>query len=59
MEKELDSFIQLKQASIDNPPATVIPTVTTTVPSTLVATLAPTAPMAIALLTSAQTTSTT
>jgi len=29
MEKELDSLIQLKQASIDNPPATVIPIVTT------------------------------
>jgi len=50
MEKELDSLIQLKQASIDNPPATVIPIVTTIVPSTLAASLAATAPMAIALL---------
>jgi len=49
MEKELESLIQLKQASSDNAPATVIPTVTTIVPSMLAASLAPTAPMATVL----------
>lgn len=49
MEKELDSLVQLKQASLDNAPATIIPTVTTVVPSTLVASLAPTAPMTTTL----------
>lgn len=56
MEKELDNLIQLKQASLETAPATVIPTVTIVVPSTLAASLAPTTPMATTLL--APTTST-
>jgi len=56
MEKELDSLIQLKQASLDDAPTTFIPIVTTVVPSTLAASLVPTAPMAIALPASTPTT---
>ncbi len=56
MEKELESLIQLKQASIDSAPPTVIPIVTTVVHSTLAAALAPTGPMATALSVSTLTT---
>lgn len=51
-------LMQLKQASLDDARATVIPIVTTIVPSTLAASLAPTPLMAIALPTSTPTTST-
>ena len=47
--KELDSLIQLKQTDIASTSASVIPTVSTTVPSTLAASLAPTAPLATTL----------
>ena len=59
MEKELDSLIQLKQASLETAPATVIPKITTIVPSTLAASLAPTAPMATTLPASTPSTSAT
>lgn len=59
MEKELDSLIQQKQASLEDAPATVIPIVTTAVPSTLEASLAPTSPMATTLPTSTTSTSAT
>jgi len=49
MEKELDSLIQLKQASLETCTANVIPTATTAVPSTLATSLAPTAPLATTL----------
>jgi len=49
MEKELDNLIQLKQASLETAPATIIPTVTTIIPSTLATSLAPTAPLATTL----------
>lgn len=52
MEKELDNLIQLKQASLETAPATVIPIVATTVPSTLASSLAPTTQLAIAIPTS-------
>lgn len=59
MEKELDSLIQLKQASLETTPTTVIPTITTAVPSTLAASLATTAPLATSLLASTTSTSAT
>lgn len=59
MEKELESLIQLKQASVDDALSTVIPTMTTVLPSTLVASLAPTAPMTTTLPTSTPTKSAT
>lgn len=49
MENELDSLIQLKQASLDYAPPTIIPIVTTIVPSTLAASLVPIAPMVTVL----------
>ena len=58
-EKELDNLIQLKQASFETVTATVIPTVTTTVPSTSEAALAPTAPLATTLPAATTSTSTT
>lgn len=55
----MDSLIKLKQDSLDDAPATVIPTVTIVVPSTLETSLAPIAPMATTLPTSIPTTSAT
>jgi len=49
MEKELDSLIQLKQASLETAPENVIPTVTSAVHSTLAASLAPTTSIATTL----------
>lgn len=59
MEKELNSLIQVKQASMETTPTNVIPTVTTAVPSTLAASLPPTTPMATTLPASTMSTSAT
>lgn len=47
--KELEALIHLNQGEVRTTPATIIPTVTTTVPSILVATLAPKTPIGTAL----------
>lgn len=59
MENELDRLIQVKQASLETAPATVILTVTTAIPSTLAASLAPTALMSTTLPSSTMSTSAT
>jgi len=59
MEKGLDNLMQLKQASLDDASATIIPIVTIVVPSTLAASSAPTTPIATALSASTPTASAT
>ena len=55
-EKELDTLIQSKQSDPATTYRTVIPTVSTVIPSTLETSLAPTAPPAIALPITAEST---
>ena len=59
MEKELNILIQVKQASLENAPAIVIPIVTIAIPSTLATSFAPTTPMATTPPTSIASTSAT
>ena len=58
IEKELDALIQLKQADVATSSKNVIPIVSIAVPSTLAASLAPTTPLATALPTITESTST-
>lgn len=56
---KMDSLLQVKQASLENSPTNVIPTVTTVILSTLETSLAPIPPMATTLSASTPSTSAT